>query len=116
MNIKNIKTRCTKQRLSKCEDVCRTYNKISEAFALVLESNSDVMSFRTNVYLENFSEGEYTSDFLIVKANGEIAIRECISCDTITRPKNARLLDCSRNYWQERGINDWGIVVDERAI
>ena len=116
MNIKNIKTRCTKQRLSKCEDICRTYNKISEAFALLLESSDEVKSFRTNVYLENFSEGEYTSDFLIVKTNGETAIRECISRDTIARPKNARLLDCSRIYWQERGIGDWGIVVDERTV
>ena len=35
----NYKGRCEKRKVFKCEDICRTYNKIQTAFVDVLEND-----------------------------------------------------------------------------
>ena len=46
-----FKGRCTKRKLSKCKDICRTYDQIQTAFADVLEQDPDIKSFCCNVRL-----------------------------------------------------------------
>jgi len=38
----NYKGRCEKRKVFKCEDICRTYNKIQTAFVDVLENDDNV--------------------------------------------------------------------------
>ena len=40
-------------------------------------------------------------------------VRECIYRKSITRPSTIKLLDEVRNYWISRGVEDWGIVIDD---
>jgi len=39
-------------------------------------------------------------------------VRECIKRSLIERPKTIKMLDASREYWAQRGVNDWGLVID----
>ena len=108
--------RMLKRKLSKCKDVCRTYNDIQEKYADLLESDESVLEFICNIPLVDFElDGSYTTDFLITKTNGDISIRECIFRDKIGKPMNVKMLDASYRYWLSRGISDWGIVVNEEA-
>lgn len=51
------------------------------------------------------------SDFVCIKTNGDLMVRECLQRDRLTKPMNVKLLNASRNYWLKRGA-DWGLVVD----
>lgn len=116
MRKKNYKgAKVTKRMLSKCEGVCRTYDDIQYAYATLLSQAEDVQSFRVNVLLEGLQEGDYTSDFVIVKADGGLMIRECVSRRHLTKPMTTKLLDASRKYWKSHGVNDWGIVVEKEG-
>ena len=109
----NFKGKCQKRSLTKCKDVCRTYDDIQSAYADVLEQREDIVDFSCNVLLDGLDIGAYTSDFVCTKANGEIMVRECLWRKHITKPMTARLLDLSRDHWFEHGVTDWGIVIDE---
>lgn len=117
MRRKNIKDRCEKNHFDKCPEVCKTYDAVQTAYAKLLQEREDISEFRCNVHFET-KEGDelerYTSDFVCVKADGEIMVRECLWRKNITRPKVSKLLDLSKNYWGERGVIDWGIVIDEK--
>lgn len=113
MRRRNIKDRCQKQSLSKCVGVCKTYDAIQTAYVRKLQEREDVSEFRCNVLLEGLTEGEYTSDFVCVKEDGDIMVRECVWRRNLTKPKTAKLLDASRNYWMRRNVTDWGLVIDE---
>ena len=116
MRKKNYKgVKCTKRYVEKCEDVCKTYDAIQYAYADLLSNTDEVQSFRVNVLLEGLQEGDYTSDFVITKADGGLMIRECVSRKHLTKPMTAKLLDASRNYWKSHGISDWGIVVESEG-
>ena len=113
MKKKVIKQRCEKISLSKCEGgVCRTYSPIQLNYAQKIEASEEIRSFRCNVYLEGLEEGDYTSDFVCVKADGNLMVRECVFRKNLLRPSTAKLLDLSRAYWLKRGVTDWGLVVD----
>lgn len=77
MRKKNFKGRCEKRKLSKCEDVCRTFDAIQYAYADLLNGSGDIKSFRVNVLLDGM-EGDYTSDFVCVKADYDLMVRECV--------------------------------------
>ena len=64
--------------------------------------------------LEGFELGEYCSDFIAVKTDGELMVRECVYRKHLIKPMTAKLLDASRNYWMRRGVTDWGIVVEKK--
>lgn len=113
MRKKSYKGRCQKRSISKCKDVCRTYDEIQYAYADVLQSSDDVKEIKCNVLLEELTEGEFTSDFLCVKANGDLMVRECVFRKFLTKPLTVKLLDISKNYWLKRGVTDWGLVIDE---
>ena len=67
MRKKNYKGRVEKRNLNKCEDVCRTFDKIQYLYANLLSESEDVKWFQVNVLLEGLDIGEYTSDFVITK-------------------------------------------------
>lgn len=115
MRKKNFKGRCEKRKLPKCEEVCRTYDAIQYTYAEVLSGARDIKSFRANVLLDGLEEGDYTSDFVCVKMNGDLMVRECVSRQYLTKPLTAKLLDVSRNYWLRHGVTDWGIVIEREA-
>lgn len=112
MRPKNIKDRCTKRKLKKCEAIARTYDKIQTAYAGVLENAKNIESFQCNVLLEGLEEGEFTTDFLCRKTDGDFIVRECVFRKKLSLPRTCKLLDISRNYWARRGVTDWGIVIE----
>lgn len=112
MRKKGYKGRCQKRMLPKCQDVCRTYDKIQYVYADILNESEEIKEIRCNVYLDGLNDGDYTSDFVCVKSDGELMVRECVFRRFLTKPMTVKLLDASRNYWLRRGVTDWGIVID----
>ncbi len=109
------RTRCEKRTMSKCADgVARTYNAIESKYAERLEASPNIKEFRCQVLLEGLELGEYCSDFVAVKTDGELMVRECVYRKHLIKPMTAKLLDASRNYWMRQGITDWGIVVEKK--
>lgn len=109
----NYKGRCEKRKVTKCEDVCRMYSKIQSAMIDVLENDDNVVSFECNVRLRGVADDLYSTDFVIKKADGSIAVRECVWRINLYKPSYTKLLDISRNYWLSQGIEDWGIVIEK---
>ena len=114
MRKKGFKGRCEKKLLSKSKEICRTYDLIQGKYAEKLEESPDIQEIRCNVLLEGLEEGEYTSDFVCVKTNGDLMVRECLQRDRLTKPMNAKLLSASRNYWAKRGVTDWGLIINAK--
>ena len=112
MRKKNYKGRCEKRVLSKCQGICRTYDEIQYAYANMLEKDNTIKEFRCNVLLDNLLEGEYTSDFVCIKSDGECMVRVCVYRKFLTKPMTIKLLDESRLYWIRRGVTDWGLVIN----
>ena len=109
MRKKNFKGRCEKRIISKCVEVCRTYDPIQYAYADILDRDDSVLEIRCNVPLD---ELEYTSDFVCVKADGDWMVKECVYRKHLTKPMTIKLLDVSREYWLRHGVTDWGLVID----
>lgn len=108
-------TRCEKRTMSKCADgVARTYNAIESSYVNMLQENPDIKEFRCQVPLEGLDIGEYCSDFVAVKVDGDLRVRECVYRKHLRKPMTAKLLDASRSYWRRRGVEDWGIVVEKK--
>ncbi|WP_242859436.1 Tn7 transposase TnsA N-terminal domain-containing protein [Blautia wexlerae] len=98
--------------MKKCKDVMRAYSDIQAAYAERLEKDDGVKEFQCNVLLDGLEEGEYTSDFLCVKADGDFMVRECVERKFLMKPRTVKLLDASRDYWLRHGVKDWGLVID----
>lgn len=111
-----IKDRCTKKSLTKCKGVARLYDKIQIAYAERLEHDNSIREIRCNVLLENISEGDFTSDFVCVRTNGDYMVRECVWRSKLILPRTVKLLAASRTYWAKRGVTDWGIVIDKEVM
>ena len=109
MRKKNYKGRCEKRNLSKCNGVCRTYDKIQYAYADLLEKNDLIKAFDCNVPFDN---ADYTSDFVCIKTDNSLTVRECVERKFLTKPLTVKLLDFSREYWLKRSVKDWGIVTN----
>lgn len=113
MKKKNYKGKCEKISISKCKDVCRTYNKIQYVYANILQNDNNIKEIKCNVPLENIYEEEYTSDFVCITVNNDIIVRECVFKKYLLKPMTVKLLDISKEYWENHGVKDWGIVIDE---
>ena len=113
MRKKNFKGRCEKRTISKCAEVCRTFDPIQYAYADVLQASEDIKEIRCNVPMDGLSVGDYTSDFVCTKTNGDLLVRECVERIFLTKPLTVKLLDASRLYWLRRGVTDWGLVITE---
>lgn len=114
MRKKNFKGRCEKRKLSKCEDVCRTYDAIQYAYADLLNSSANIKNFCVNVLLDGL-EGGYTSDFVCTKADNDLMVRECVERKHLTKPLTVKLLQASKDYWLRHGVSDWGIVIEKEV-
>lgn len=115
MRKKNFKGRCEKRKIDKCAGVCRTYDAIQYAYADLLQASDEIKEIRCNVPLDGLDIGEYTSDFVCTKANGDLMVRECVFRKFLMKPLTVKLLDASREYWLRHGVIDWGLVIDEEA-
>ena len=115
MRKKNFKGRCEKRVIPTCSDVCRTYDPIQSAYADMLAEDDAIQEIRCNVPLDGLEVGEYTTDFLCVKADGDLMVRECVFRKHLTKPLTIKLLDASKDYWLRHGVTDWGLVIDEEA-
>ena len=83
---------CVKRSLSKCEGVCRTYDKIQTIFADCLQNNEDVRSFKCNVLMGNTEENQYTTDFVVTNHDGSKMIRECVWRKNLMVPEGNKYL------------------------
>ena len=72
------KGRCEKKSLSKSKEVCRTYDPIQSKYAELLDGLPEIEEIRCNVPLEGFKEGDYMTDFVCVKIDGDLMVRECV--------------------------------------
>ena len=93
MRKKNYKGRCEKKQIAKCAGVCRTYDDIQRVYAERLAEREDIAEIRCNVSLDGLSLGDYTSDFVCLKSDGELMVRECIYRRLLNKPMTLKLLD-----------------------
>lgn len=112
MRKKGYKGRCEKRIISKCKEVCRTYDAIQSAYADALQADDSIKEIRCNVLLNGLTAGEYTSDFVCIRTGGDMMVRECVQRKYLTKPLTVKLLDASREYWLSHGVDDWGVVID----
>ena len=115
MRKQNYKGRCEKRVFKKCKDVCKTYDPIQSAYADILENNDDVAEIRCNVPLDGLEIGEYMSDFVCIKTNGDLLVCECVSRRLLLKPMILKLLDASREFWLRRNVTDWRLVIDDET-
>ena len=114
MRAKNYKgSKCTKRKLKKCEEIAKTYDKIQTALSLILDRNENIESIMCNVPMEDVEEGEFTTDFVCRKKDGDYLVRECVFRKKLSLPRTCKLLDISREYWFKRGVTDWAIVTEK---
>ncbi len=112
MRRKGYKGRCEKRTLSKSKEVCRFFDAIQSSYADILQDSIEIKEIRCNVILDGLAEGDYTSDFVCVKADNDLMVRECVYRKYLTKPMTVKLLDASREYWLNHGVSDWGLVID----
>ena len=114
MRSKNFKgSKCVKMKLSKSDEVVRTFDNIQTAYAQILDKNENIQKIQCNVPLEGIKDGEFTTDFLCTKVDGDLMVRECVFRKKLSLPRTCKLLDLSRDYWRKRGVEDWGIVIEQ---
>ena len=104
-----------RRKIGKCEEVCKTYDTIQYAYADLVQANDEIKEIRCNVLLDGLDIGEYTSDFVCIKTDGDLMVRECVFRKYLMKPMTVKLLDASREYWFRHGVMDWGVVIDEEA-
>ena len=108
----NQKSRCVKKALPKFTTICKTYDVVQTAYADVLSEDSTVNSIQCNVLLDDDFEGKFTTDFLITRGDGTLAVRECVLRTSLLRPRTIKLLDLSQRYWLKNGVTDWAVIID----
>lgn len=114
MRSKNFKgSKCVKIKLSKSDEVVKTFDNIQTAYAQILDKDENIQKIQCNVPLEGIEEGEFTTDFVCVKLDGDLLVRECVFRKKLSLPRTCKLLDVSREYWLKRGVEDWGIVIEK---
>lgn len=110
MRKKNFKGRCEKITVTKSKSICKTYDDLQRSYLEKLEANSDIQEIRMNIVLDSLPD--YMSDFVCVKNDGGLMVRECVYRKFLIKPMTVKLLDDSRNYWRNHGVEDWGLVID----
>jgi hypothetical protein len=114
MRSKNFKgSKCVKMKLNKSEEVVRTFDNIQTVYAQILDKNENIQMIQCNVPLEGIEDGEFTTDFVCTKTDGDILVRESVFRKKLSLPRTCKLLDASREYWTKRGVTDWGIVIEQ---
>ena len=75
MRKKNYKGRCEKQSLEKFVTICKTYEPIQTAYAILLSKNNEIAEIRCNVVLDGDCS-EYMTDFVCKKTNGDLMVMQ----------------------------------------
>jgi len=113
--MRNSKTHTSatfKKKLPKCSTIFYAYSDLQRKYGELISKREDVIEFKANVKLEKFPLGEsFTTDFLITTTSGT-EIREIIYRNQLFKKSKLEQLSASRAYWREKGITNWGIVVD----
>ena len=124
MRKKQQKGRTVKMKLDKCPELCIFHDKVMGAVARELSADNSVVEFHVNIPL-HFSEAlafpsdlavpaePYMSDFYIKYEDGRMAVREAVYRKHLERPGTIALLELSRLYWRQHGVNDWKIITEE---
>lgn len=115
MRNKNQKTRCEKQVLPKVQGICKTFDRLQTASAILLSGNADIVSIRCNVDSVVVDGVPYTTDFVYEGTDKTLVVRECVFRKFLVKPKTIKLLEESRSFWMKRGVIDWGIIIDAKA-
>ena len=114
MRKKNYKGRCVKKAVSKSQEVCRTYDNLQISALDALQADESIIEICCNVHLDSDEIKDYMTDFLCIKCDGDLIVRECVYRKMLMKPMTVKLLDMSREYWLRRGINDWGLIIDAK--
>ena len=69
-------------------------------------NNPTIREIRCNVPMDDLEVGEYITDFVCVKMDGDWMVRECVCRKHLTKPMTIKLLDASREYWLRHGVMD----------
>ena len=110
------KGRCEKKKVSKCQEICKTYDKVQAACLDYLSGREDIVEIQCNVLLDGLEEDvEYTTDYLCKKTNGDLLVRECVYRKNLLRPSVALQLEKSQQFWFNRGVLDWQVVVERKV-
>ncbi len=109
---KKYKGRCIKKSVSKSKEVCKTYNDLQLAYLEKLQEDGSITEIHCNIPLDGEEIGEYNTDFLCTKSSGDLLVREYVFRKHLLKPLTVKLLDASRLYWLNRGVIDWGLVID----
>lgn len=99
MRKKGYKGRCKKKDLGKSQEVCRTYDAIQSTYADILQNDNSIQEIRCNVLMDGLAEGAYTSDFVCIKTDGDLMVRECVFRKFLKKTVTVKLLDASKDYW-----------------
>lgn len=83
MRKKNFKGRCEKITVTKSKSICKTYDDLQRSYLEKLEANSDIQEIRMNIVLDSLPD--YMSDFVCVKNDGGLMVRECVYRKFLTR-------------------------------
>ena len=111
------KVRCEKRKLPKCEDLLRLYSPMQSRYADLLQADDAIKSFQCNVPLETCDAGDgFTTDFYVTRADDTVMVRECVYRKHLSKPMTIKLLTASFRYWSEKGVKDWGLVVDRDGV
>ena len=117
MHNSNSRVKTYKKKLNKCKKIFYAFSEFQYWYGNYLDMDQDIVEIRPNIKLVgcDISDGkDYTTDFVCVKTNGEILVRECVEKLKLLKPMTCKLLDLSRNYWLSKGVEDWGVVVGEK--
>ncbi len=70
MRQKHLKVKRITRIVSKCKVPIKTYDKVQDSYADILEQNEDVIEIQCNVPFEDTSIDEFTCDYVITKQDG----------------------------------------------
>lgn len=115
MHNSNSRGKTFKKKLNKSKNIFYAFNELQYEYGSYLDLDDEIVEIRANVKLVGCNLGDgYTTDFVCVKTDGEIIVRECVEKSKLLKPLTCKMLDSSRNYWLNKGINDWGVVIGEK--
>ena len=96
----------------------------AKKYADMLEQDESIKLYRTNVILENWQENistvgirtlymklDWTSDFMLVQQDDNIAIREILTHEALEKKAEMEKLEISRRYWKIAHVENWGMVL-----
>ena len=105
---KGFKGRCQKRQMKKCKEVVRTYGAIQLAYAERLEQEDSIIEFQCNVMLSGLEAGEYSSDFVCEKQNGDLMVRECVETEILKEANDCEVTGCIKGVLDKTGVSQTG--------